>query len=213
MSLVPGLDIRRSERLRPEHRAVMDTVLKEEIAKRRWYHRMDLGNGVTTPGHPWEWLWEITRGARNAIDYKNKTVLDLGSWDGMWAFEAEMLGAALAVATDCMNTWQSPWHQGMNNLLLVREAIFSRVVPLFNVSPYFLRERLDNVSFFSSPFEKRVRHRSASWIALSSSRSAIFPRPGSIRSKEWWNALARNSGQPGRFRDDAVQFRSWCILR
>ena len=153
MTLIPSLDIRRSERLPQEHRAVMDAVLKEEIAKRRWYHRMDLGNGITTPGHPWEWLWETTRRARSAIDYKNKTVLDLGSWDGMWAFEAEMLGAALAVATDCMNTWQSPWHQGMNNLLLVREAIFSRVVPLFNVSPYALRERLDNV-LFSHPLLK-----------------------------------------------------------
>ncbi len=153
MSLIPSLDIRRSQRLRPEHRTVMDTVLKEEIAKRRWYHRMDLGNGVTTPGFPWEWLWKATRHARSAIDYQGKTVLDLGSWDGMWAFEAEMLGAAFVVATDCMNTWQVPWHQGMNNLLLVREAIFSQVIPLFNVSLYALRERLDNV-LFSHPLMK-----------------------------------------------------------
>jgi len=153
MSLIPSLDIRRSERLRPEHRAAMDAVLKEEITKRQWYHRMDLGNGVTTPGNPWEWLWEMTRETRSAIDYKNKTVLDLGSWDGMWPFEAEVLGAAFVVATDCMNTWQFPYHQGMNNLLLIREALFSQVVPLFNVSPYALRERLDNV-LYSHPLLK-----------------------------------------------------------
>jgi tRNA (mo5U34)-methyltransferase len=131
----------------------MDAVLKEEIAKRKWYHRMDLGNAVTTPGFPLEWLWEAARQTRSAIDYKSKTVLDLGTWDGMWAFEAEMLGAGFVVATDCMNTWQEALHQGMNNLLLVREAIFSEVVPLFNVAPYALRERLDNV-LFSHPLLK-----------------------------------------------------------
>jgi tRNA (mo5U34)-methyltransferase len=91
---------------------------------------MDLGNGVTTPGFPWEILWDNARQARKAVDSTGKTVLDLGSWDGMWAFEAEMLGAAFVFAIDCMNYWQTPWHQGMDNLLLVREAIFSKVVPL-----------------------------------------------------------------------------------
>ncbi len=153
MSLIPKLDVRRSQNIRPEFRAAMDSWLTEEIGKRKWYHRMDLGNGVTTPGFPWEWLWETTREARRTIDYKNKTVLDLASWDGMWAFEAEMLGAAFVVATDCMNTWQMPWHQGMNNLLLVREAIFSEVVPLFNVAPYVLRDRLNNV-LYSHPLLK-----------------------------------------------------------
>jgi hypothetical protein len=35
----------------------------------------------------------------------------------------------------------------MNNLLLVREAIGSQVVTLWNVSPYKLSERLDNVLY------------------------------------------------------------------
>jgi tRNA (mo5U34)-methyltransferase len=145
MSLIPKLDTRRSERL--GDRAIMDAFLKEEISRRKWYHRMDLGNGVTTPGFPYDHIWNKTRQARSAIDYTNKTVLDLGSWDGMWAFEAEMLGAALVVATDCLNYWQLPWHHGMNNLILVREAIFSQVVPLWNISPYVLRDRLDNMLY------------------------------------------------------------------
>ena len=145
MSLIPKLDTRRSERL--GDRAIMDAFLKEEISRRKWYHCMDLGNGVTTPGFPYDHIWNNTRQARSAIDYTNKTVLDLGSWDGMWAFEAEMLGAALVVATDCLNYWQLPWHHGMNNLILVREAIFSQVVPLWNISPYVLRDRLDNMLY------------------------------------------------------------------
>jgi tRNA (mo5U34)-methyltransferase len=153
MSLIPKLDARRSQCLKPEYRVVMDAFLKEEISRRKWYHRMDLGNGVGTPGFEWDSLWDNTRQARTTIDYTNKAVLDLGSWDGMWAFEAEMLGAALVVATDCMNTWQIPWHHGMNNLILVREALFSQVVPLWNVSPYVLRERLDNM-LYSHPLLK-----------------------------------------------------------
>jgi len=145
MSLIPKLDTRRSQRL--ANRAVMDTFLKEEISRRKWYHRMDLGNGVTTPGLEYDRLWNNIRRTRSEIDYTEKTVLDLGSWDGMWAFEAEMLGAALVVATDCLNYWQLPWHHGMNNLILVREAIFSQVVPLWNISPYVLRDRLDNMLY------------------------------------------------------------------
>jgi SAM-dependent methyltransferase len=131
----------------------MDAFLKEEISRRKWYHRMDLGNGVTTPGFAYDHIWHNARKARSAIDYTEKTVLDLGSWDGMWAFEAEMLGAAFVVATDCLNYWQLPWHHGMNNLILVREAIFSQVVPLWNISPYVLRDRLDNM-LYSHPLLK-----------------------------------------------------------
>ena len=128
MSLIPKLDTRRSERL--GDRTIMDAFLKEEISRRKWYRSMDLGNGVTTPGVPYDSTWNNTRKARSAINYAQKAVLDLGSWDGMWAFETEMLGASLVVATDCLNYWQLPDHHGVNNLILVREAIFSQVVPL-----------------------------------------------------------------------------------
>jgi len=153
MKPIPKLDTRRSQHLRQEHRDVSDAILVEEIPRRKWYHRMDLGRGIVTPGFPWENLWNNTRKVRDAIDYRDKSVLDLGSWDGMWAFEAEMLGAALTVATDCMNYWQIPWHHGMNNLLLVREAIFSEVIPLWNVPPSDIRARLDNM-IYSHPLLK-----------------------------------------------------------
>jgi tRNA (mo5U34)-methyltransferase len=147
MNLIPHLDGRRSQLLKPEQREAIDGFLKEEIPRRTWYHRMDLGNGMVTPGFPWEVLWDNIRRARQAIDYGAKSVLDLGSWDGMWAFEAEALGAVFVVATDCINHWQIPWHHGMDNLLLVRETLFSKVVPLWNISPYMLRERLDNMLY------------------------------------------------------------------
>ena len=137
---------------------------------------MDLGRGVVTPGFPWEAFWNNTRKVRDAIDYRDKSVLDLGSWDGMWAFEAEMLGAALTVATDCMNYWQIPWHHGMNNLLLVREAIFSEVIPLWNVPPSDIRARLDYVIYSHPPIEGWLRYRATSRSALSPPRPDVVAR-------------------------------------
>jgi len=147
MNSTPPLDRRRSERLNEEQRRAADFLLREEINQRKWYHRIDLGSGIVTPGFHWEDVWDNIRRTRSSINYAGKAVLDLGSWDGLWAFEAEAMGAGLVVATDCMNTWQIPWHQGMNNLLLVREALVSQVVPLWNVSPNKLRERLDNILY------------------------------------------------------------------
>jgi tRNA (mo5U34)-methyltransferase len=147
MDRIPRLDLRRSQRLTGAEREVSDACLAREVARRPWYHRMDLGNGIVTPGFPWEALWENIRGVRRQVSYHHQSVLDIGSWDGMWAFEAEMLGAAVVVATDCINYWQIPWQQGMNNLLLVREALFSEVIPLWNVGPTNLRNRLDGILY------------------------------------------------------------------
>ena len=79
MDLIPKLDLRRTERLRLDQRTVMDDFLRDEIPRRKWYHRMDLGNGILTPGFAWEELWNNTRQARSTLDYAGKAVLDLGT--------------------------------------------------------------------------------------------------------------------------------------
>lgn len=153
MELIPRLDTRRAARLTVEERSVSDALLQKRIVERPWYHRMNLGNGIQTPGFAWEETWDNVHKVRREVDYAGKSVLDLGSWDGMWAFEAEAMGAALVVATDCMNYWQIPWQQGMNNLMLVREALFSEVIPFWNVSVNNIRERLDGI-LYSHPLLK-----------------------------------------------------------
>jgi SAM-dependent methyltransferase len=147
MEIAPKLDVRRSQMLNLQERQISDALLKKQIATRPWYHRMDLGNGIVTPGFAWEGTWNNIRLVRKQVDYSKKSVLDLGSWDGLWAFEAEALGAALVVATDCMNYWQIPWQQGMNNLMLVRGALFSEVIPFWNVSMTNIRERLNGILY------------------------------------------------------------------
>jgi tRNA (mo5U34)-methyltransferase len=71
--------------------------LAEEVAKIPfWYHRIELPGGVTTPG------WAPLDASKYAIpdDLTGKTVLDIGSWDGYWTWEAAKRGAAYVVAID-----------------------------------------------------------------------------------------------------------------
>ena len=72
--------------------------LRRRVEALDWVHQIDLGNGVVTPGrwppHP------LIRTALSRIDFAGKKVLDVGTWDGLWAFEAERRGAIQVVATD-----------------------------------------------------------------------------------------------------------------
>lgn len=101
-----------------------------------WYHRIDLGHGIITPGFNYEPLWNNIRKVRETIDYKDKLVLDIASFDGLWAFEAEKLGAKTVVATDCL-------HRTFKNFLFCKEILGSKCIPFYNISPYNLFERLD----------------------------------------------------------------------
>lgn len=82
---------------------------QSELAKRiagiEWYHSVDIGGGVVTPGcldHrplvPQYCLPETL---------KHKRVLDVASYDGFWAFEFERRGAEEIVALDIENLGQA----------------------------------------------------------------------------------------------------------
>jgi len=112
----------------------IEKKLKEEFTY--WYHKIDLGNGVVTPGFDYEPLWDNIRKVRTQIDYSNKNVLDIASFDGLWAFEAEQLGAEIVIATDCL-------YRSFRNFLFCKNILNSNCLPYFNVSPYNLFDRLD----------------------------------------------------------------------
>jgi tRNA (mo5U34)-methyltransferase len=65
-----------------------------------WWHSIDLGNGVVTPGAKSSaWLGEEL--ARLELgDLRGKSVLDIGAYDGFYSFAAERLGADRVVALD-----------------------------------------------------------------------------------------------------------------
>jgi tRNA (mo5U34)-methyltransferase len=66
-----------------------------------WVHTIDLGDGVSTPGR-WGPPPRFLLDAFDDIDFRGKTVLDIGCWDGLWSFEAERRGAASVFATDLL---------------------------------------------------------------------------------------------------------------
>lgn len=66
--------------------------LKETVSKYWWYHSIDLGNGIVTPGHYGENL-SIVMELLNQIEISDMKCLDIGTMDGKVAFEMEKRGA------------------------------------------------------------------------------------------------------------------------
>jgi tRNA (mo5U34)-methyltransferase len=65
-----------------------------------WFHSVDLGGGLITPGvMPNATLNQIFD-EMSLPDLKGKTVLDIGAWDGFYSFEAERRGAARVLSLD-----------------------------------------------------------------------------------------------------------------
>lgn len=74
--------------------------LRTAINAHRWFHQIDFGNGIVSPG--WIGLDKIERMAKLIYDrpLAGKTVLDIGCWDGAYSVEAVRRGAARVLATD-----------------------------------------------------------------------------------------------------------------
>ncbi len=72
-----------------------------EMAAGSWWHSIDLGNGVITPGvHPIDELRDNFTYFKLPADLGGKTLLDIGCWDGFYSFEAERRGARVT-SVDC----------------------------------------------------------------------------------------------------------------
>lgn len=72
--------------------------LKSAVDNIRWYHTLDLGNGIVTRGiddSP-----SRLKQIKMPDDLMGKSVLDIGAWDGFFSFEAERRGAEKVLAVD-----------------------------------------------------------------------------------------------------------------
>lgn len=68
------------------------------IAGRRWWHTIELPDGVVTPG-----AWDLRPMAKRMpwpASLQGARCLDVGTMDGFWAFEMERRGAAEIVGID-----------------------------------------------------------------------------------------------------------------
>lgn len=95
------------------------------MAQIDWFHRIDLGSGVVTPGRidPRETLATLDLPA----DLSGLSVLDVGAWDGFYSFEAERRGAKQVLATDDFSWGGDGWGT-QNGFLLARTAFNSKVM-------------------------------------------------------------------------------------
>lgn len=113
--------------------------LRARVAGTRWYHTIDLGNGVITPGAD----DTPVRLARIGLpaSLAGQSVLDIGAWDGFFSFEAERRGASRVVAADYYSWHGVGWGtgDGKAGFRLAKEALSSKVedadVDVMQLSP------------------------------------------------------------------------------
>ncbi len=74
---------------------------RNEFHSTGWWHSIDLGNGIITPGvHRTEELRDNFARFGLPEEMTGLRVLDIGCWDGFYSFAAERRGAEV-VAVDC----------------------------------------------------------------------------------------------------------------
>lgn len=65
-----------------------------------WFHSIDLGQGIITPGIKTPAALKKETERLRFPDLRGKSVLDINTWDGFYAFTAERLGAGSVTALD-----------------------------------------------------------------------------------------------------------------
>jgi tRNA (mo5U34)-methyltransferase len=79
---------------------------RERVEAMSWYHTIDIGPGLTTKG----WFDLRSHVARYGLPERmdGMRALDIGTWDGFWAFEMERRGATV-VALDVDHENEYDW--------------------------------------------------------------------------------------------------------
>lgn len=84
--------------------------LRERVASRQWYHTIDLGEGVVTPG--WFDLRQTAKTLPFPSSMAGMRALDIGTFEGFWALQMEARGAAETVAIDILDPLAWDWPFG-----------------------------------------------------------------------------------------------------
>ena len=98
--------------------------LRAEVESIPWWHTIDLGDGIITPGKD-DSPRKLER-LRLPSSLKGKTVLDIGAWDGFFSFEAEKRGAERVLAVDSY-AWDGSTWGTKRGFELARRVLGSKV--------------------------------------------------------------------------------------
>jgi tRNA (mo5U34)-methyltransferase len=111
-------------------------ALRAEVGGIPWWHTIDLGNGIITPGID-DSPRKLQR-LRLPQDLTGKSVLDIGAWDGFFSFEAERRGASRVLALDSY-AWNGSTWGSKRGFELARRVLGSRVedieMEVLDISP------------------------------------------------------------------------------
>jgi len=104
-----------------------------------WYHEFDFPNGLRARSKAPDvdfhhTVWHFIERQLDTIDFRGRSVLEIGCWDGYWSFYAERHGASYVLATDDQTqNWANS-----GGLLLAKELLGSDVDTKLDVSVYDL---------------------------------------------------------------------------
>lgn len=130
----------------------MDLVQQQaRIDAIAWYHEFDFGRGLKARSNTADVaihrpMWRFVEEQLDAVDFHDKTVLDIGCWDGYLSFHAERRGARSVLAVDDAS---QNWSDG-RGIHLARELYGSKVeinqaLSVFDLSS--LRRKFDIILF------------------------------------------------------------------
>lgn len=110
--------------------------LAADIATRTWFHSFDFGNGIVAHGNDPSHDKTKFLGIPERLD--GMSVLDIGTFDGHYAFEAARRGAADVLATDKF-VWEWPGMTSRSNFEFVRDrldlTVRDQVISVEDISP------------------------------------------------------------------------------
>jgi tRNA (mo5U34)-methyltransferase len=103
---------------------VEPAVLRREVDAIEWWHQIDLGHGIVTPGP------DASAEKLATLDFPDRldgwSVADIGALDGYFSFESERRGAERVVAFDTY-MWQVRGRDGFD---LAKRVLGSKVEPM-----------------------------------------------------------------------------------
>jgi tRNA (mo5U34)-methyltransferase len=104
-----------------------ETELQERVSHYPWFHSIDLGQGVVTPGGKTpEILDPESAAVFGRIEVAGRSVLDIGAWNGYYTVEAKRRGATEVLALDEF-TWLDPNYRGKESFDFVMSHLGMRV--------------------------------------------------------------------------------------
>ncbi|HUJ74273.1 MAG TPA: DUF1698 domain-containing protein [bacterium] len=121
---------------RPKPRTLPHGQYPPEVAAIHWFHQIDLGGGIVTPGIDDSAAKLRLLGMPESL--AGRTVLDIGAWDGFFSFEAERRGARRVLATDSVAWFGRTW-TSKAGFELARRVLHSKVedrdIDVMDLSP------------------------------------------------------------------------------